>query len=395
MQSTDSHRKPLPLRAWLGLRMSALAVGVVLAITTTIWLRYAYVDYHALRNAPPEVRQELKRLSASPTENEERLWTLIRSFYTIRDVMPGTSNRDWILVGILILGFIPLIVAVGFGLAKPLARQFLSVSAAAHRVSDREFGAKADLVKDAPAEVRGLANDFNVMSAQLEQYEREMRESSAMLAHELRTPLNAAMGRVQGMLDSVFPRDDQQLQMVHRQLEQINRLVGDLHLLSLARAGQLSLHTEETSLAEVVQEALRWMEGSLDEARVVPECRMDPMVLVSADRGRISQVATILIQNVLRHAKQGGSLRIQVRREQHMGVLEVADSGPGVPTESLPKLVDRFWRADQSRTRDSGGTGLGLAIAAAICHSHGGSLSFEPVLPTGLSCIVRLPLFRH
>ena len=389
-----SPRKPLPLRAWLGLRMSGLAVGVVFAITATIWIRYAYVDYHALRNASPEVRQELERLSAAPDENEERLWTLIRSFYTIRDVMPGTSNRDWILVGILISGFIPLIVAVGFGLAKPLARQFLSVSAAAHRVSDREFGAKADLVKDAPAEVRGLADDFNAMSAQLEQYEREMRESSAMLAHELRTPLNAAMGRVQGMLDSVFPRDDQQLQMVHRQLEQINRLVGDLHLLSLARAGQLSLHTEEVSLTDVAQEALRWLEGALDEAGLVPDCRLDPTVVVSADRGRVGQVATILVQNVLRHAKQGGSLRLHVRREPPWGVLEVADSGPGVPIESLPKLVDRFWRADQSRTRDSGGTGLGLAIAAAICQAHGGTLSFERVLPTGLSSTVRLPLRR-
>nr|WP_081420149.1 ATP-binding protein [Pseudoxanthomonas sp. Root630] len=374
--------------------MSGLAVGVVFAITATIWIRYAYVDYHALRNASPEVRQELERLSAAPDENEERLWTLIRSFYTIRDVMPGTSNRDWILVGILISGFIPLIVAVGFGLAKPLARQFLSVSAAAHRVSDREFGAKADLVKDAPAEVRGLADDFNAMSAQLEQYEREMRESSAMLAHELRTPLNAAMGRVRGMLDSVFPRDDQQLQMVHRQLEQINRLVGDLHLLSLARAGQLSLHTEEVSLTDVAQEALRWLEGALDEAGLVPDCRLDPTVVVSADRGRVGQVATILVQNVLRHAKQGGSLRLHVRREPPWGVLEVADSGPGVPIESLPKLVDRFWRADQSRTRDSGGTGLGLAIAAAICQAHGGTLSFERVLPTGLSSTVRLPLRR-
>lgn len=386
-----SPRKPLPLRAWLGLRMSALAVGVVFAIAATIWIRYAYVDYHALRNASPEVRQELERLSAAPGENEERLWTLIRSFYTIRDVMPGTSNRDWILVGILILGFIPLIVAVGFGLAQPLARQFLSVSAAAHRVSDREFGAKADLVQDAPAEVRGLADDFNAMSTQLEQYEREMRESSAMLAHELRTPLNAAMGRVQGMLDNVFPREDTQLEMVHRQLEQINRLVGDLHLLSLARAGQLAMETEEVSLADVVQEVVRWFESSLNQAGMTAECRLDPSVIVLADRGRVAQVASILIQNVLLHARQGRSLRIHVSREAGVGILQVADSGPGVPPEFLPKLVDRFWRADRSRNRDSGGTGLGLAIASAICQAHGGSLALESVQPNGLSCSVRLP----
>ena len=392
MPNRHPHRKALPLRTWLGLRMSALAVGVVVAIAGTLWLRYAYVDYHALRHAPPEVRQELERLSASPSENEQRLWTLVRSYYTIRDVMPGTSNRDWILVGILVLGFIPVIVIVGFGLAKPLARQFLYVSTAAHRVSDGEFGAKVALVQDAPAEVRGLADDFNAMSGQLEQYEREMRESSAMLAHELRTPLNAAMGRIQGMLDSVFPRDDQQLLMVHRQLEQINRLVGDLHLVSLARAGQLSLQTEQVSLAEVAHEVLRWLEAPLKEASILTECSMDTTVVVQGDRGRIAQVATILIQNVLRHAKQGRSLRVQVRRELEMGILEVADSGPGVAVDSLPKLVDRFWRADQSRTRDSGGTGLGLAIAAAICHSHGGSLHFEAVLPSGLLCTARFPL---
>ncbi|WP_306280965.1 HAMP domain-containing sensor histidine kinase, partial [Pantoea sp. Ft+CA_17] len=89
------------------------------------------------------------------------------------------------------------------------------------------------------------------MTTQLGRYELEVSESSAMIAHELRTPLNAAMGRIQGMIDEVFPRDLAQLEMVHRQLDQLNKLVSDLHLLSLASAGQLTLDKTEFSLEKL------------------------------------------------------------------------------------------------------------------------------------------------
>lgn len=265
---------------------------------------------------------------------------------------------------------------------------------AAHRVSDGDFGARAQVVRGAPDELTALADDFNTMSGRLQQYERELRDSSAMLAHELRTPLNAAMGRVQGMLDDVFPREPEQLRLVHRQLEQINRLIGDLHLVSLARAGQLVLEPESVELRELVAERIEWAGPALREAQMTIHYPTHPALRLHADRHRLGQVLSILIDNALRYAAAGKLLEIEVRRDGTGVQLTVGDRGPGVAPAQLPHLLDRFWRADSSRARHSGGSGLGLAIASAICQAHDGQLVVSNRPGGGLLASVQLPLGR-
>jgi signal transduction histidine kinase len=236
-----------------------------------------------------------------------------------------------------------------------------------------------------------LTADFNDMTARLAQYDRELSESGAMLAHELRTPLNAAMGRVQGMLDDVFPRDATQLAMVYRQLEQINRLVDDLRLLSLALAGQLRLEHEPFNLADLVRERLSWLDLAMKDAGVRSTAVFEGELTVHGDRDRVGQVVLVLMENVLKHAAAGGVLELRAWAADDSVELEVADRGPGVAEEELPRLLDRFWRADQSRSRDSGGSGLGLAIAEAICKAHGGALSLSHRERGGLRATVSLP----
>lgn len=225
----------------------------------------------------------------------------------------------------------------------------------------------------------------------LQQYEREVRASSAVLAHELRTPLNAAMGRVQGMLDGVFPLEAAQLQAVHRQLDEINRLISDLYLVSLARAGQLVLEREEFSLRELLAERLEWAAPRLQQAGMVLLWPEATALTVHADRGRTGQLLSILIDNVLRYAADGKVLEMTARRVGAMVEICVSDRGAGVPEDQLPTMLDRFWRAERSRARDCGGSGLGLAIAAAICQAHGGDLACRNRQGGGLAVTACLP----
>jgi len=380
-----------PLWQWVGLRMSALAVVTVLAIVFGMWLRFAIWDIVTLHKLPPAARQEMMALRQDPHSNEQRLWQLFARYYDVADFLPGLASRDWLLLAVLVISSIPVIVVCGLLASRPLSRQFSNVAEAARRISDGDFSARAEVIPSAPDELASFAMDFNGMTAQLQRYEREVRDSSAMLAHELRTPLNAAMGRVQGMLDQVFPCSDEQLQMVHRQLEQINRLVGDLHLLSMARANQLMLEPHTFPIDVLIDERLAWLAQPLQAAQMQVEVRVPGGMAISADRDRIGQVLSVLIDNALRYAASGKRLLIEVSTGASDMLICVCDRGPGVPPDLLPQMVDRFWRAEDSRARHSGGSGLGLSIAAAICHAHGGALEFGNREGGGLCARVRLP----
>lgn len=383
-------RAPSSLWTWVGLRMSGLAVGAVSCVALGMWLHFQLKDERILSALPPQVQQEVRRLVADPHLDEARLWALFQANYAIENFLPGLRNPDWFTLLALLVTSVPFIFVFGFMMSRPLSRQFSSVAKAARQVAEGDFSARAAVSPHAPQELAGLADDFNEMSSRLEQYEREIRDSSAMLAHELRTPLNAAMGRIQGMVDDVFPHSNDQLLLVHRQLEQINRIVGDLHLLSMARAGALSLEEERFALADLVLERIQWVELELQAAGVACQLDLDAGIEVQADRLRMGQVVTIVVDNLLRYASSGGVMDVSLRQEGTRVTLIVGDRGPGVDEADLPRVQDRFWRADRSRARHSGGSGLGLSIAGAICAAHGGVLTVRNRMGGGLEVVVSI-----
>lgn len=383
-------RAPSSLWTWVGLRMSGLAVGAVSCVALGMWLHFQLKDERILSTLPPQVQQEVRRLVADPHLDEARLWALFQANYAIENFLPGLRNPDWFTLLALLVTSVPFIFVFGFMMSRPLSRQFSSVAKAARQVAEGDFSARAAVSPHAPQELAGLADDFNEMSSRLEQYEREIRDSSAMLAHELRTPLNAAMGRIQGMVDDVFPHSNDQLLLVHRQLEQINRIVGDLHLLSMARAGALSLEEERFALADLVLERIQWVELELQAAGVACQLDLDSGIEVQADRLRMGQVVTIVVDNLLRYASSGGVMDVSLRQEGTRVTLIVGDRGPGVDEADLPRVQDRFWRADRSRARHSGGSGLGLSIAGAICAAHGGVLTVRNRTGGGLEVVVSI-----
>lgn len=390
MKPNSRPRAPSSLWTWVGLRMSGLAVGAVSCVALGMWLHFQLKDERILSTLPPQAQQELRRLVADPHLDEARLWALFQAHYAIENFLPGLRNPDWFTLLALLLASVPFIFVFGFMMSRPLSKQFSSVARAARQVAEGDFSARATVSPHAPQELAGLADDFNEMSSRLEQYEREIRDSSAMLAHELRTPLNAAMGRIQGMVDDVFPHSNDQLLLVHRQLEQINRIVGDLHLLSMARAGALSLEEERFALAELVLERIQWVEMELQSAGVACQLDLDASIEVQADRLRMGQVVTIVVDNLLRYASGGGVMDVSLRQEGTRVTLIVGDRGPGVDETDLPRVQDRFWRADRSRARHSGGSGLGLSIAGAICAAHGGVLAVRNRTGGGLEVVVSI-----
>ncbi|KQQ44711.1 two-component system sensor protein [Duganella sp. Leaf126] len=384
-------RQGVPLWVWMGLRMSMLAIVAVIAIALTMWWYLNAKEQRYLRQVPADVSAQLEVLIREPQKNADQIWSLLREHYNIALYLPTLPNDDWWMLVAMVVIVTPFLVISGLLVSRSISRQFTVLGAGVRKVRDGDFSIRLAPAPRAPQELVELIDNFNDMGRRLAQYERELKESSAMLAHELRTPLNAAMGRLQAILDDVFPLDPEQLRKVHAQLEQINRLVGDLHLMSLARAGQLGLEIDRFGVRELLLERLEWATLSIAAAAMEVTTRCDPALLLRADRDRVGQTVSILIDNVLRYAGDGKALDVAAYADGAMVCIVVADRGPGMDQEHLARAVDRFWRAEDSRSRHLGGSGLGLAIAAAICETHGGTLTCANRRGGGLEVVLRLP----
>ncbi|PKB21479.1 signal transduction histidine kinase [Janthinobacterium sp. 64] len=384
-------RQGVPLWVWMGLRMSTLAIIAVVVIALAMWVYLKGKENSYIQKIPLDVRAQMEMLLQAPQENADLIWSLLREHYNIALFLPGLPGEEWWMVAAMVAIVTPFIIISALLVSRSISRQFTVLSAAVRKVRDGDFSIHLASAPRAPQELAELTDNFNDMGRRLAQYERELEESSVMLAHELRTPLNAAMGRLQAILDDVFPLEPDQLRKVHAQLEQINRLVGDLHLMSLARAGQLGLEIDHFSVRELLLERLEWATLRIAATGLVVHTRCDPALTLRADRDRVGQTVSILIENVLRYASDGGVLDITAYAEGDMACIVVADRGPGMDENHLSRAVDRFWRAEDSRSRHLGGSGLGLAIAAAICESHSGALACRNRSGGGLEIVLTLP----
>lgn len=374
------------LRAWVSLRMIALAISAVAFVGFGMWYRYEIWYDNSDSRLPPALQAEVETLEQDPVTNQRRL----NEIYALYDQEPAARD-DLLIFFALILSTTPFIVMFGLWSAKRLSKSVTDVAHAAMAVAKGDFTARAQVMSGTPAEIQRLASDFNVMAVRLQKYEREIRDSSAAIAHEIRTPLTGARGRLQGIADGVFPCDLKQVSMVLMQLDQFNHLINDLRIHSLALAGQLNLHPSYFVLRDLVDERISWATPQLNAQGMRAVNDVPVNLTVTADRDRIGQVITALIDNTTRYAADGGVVAFEGVDEGEMLSLCVLDRGPGTQSENLIRMFDRFWRAEQSRVRYAGGSGLGLAIAAAICEAHHGTIVAINRLDGGMEVRLSIP----
>jgi signal transduction histidine kinase len=242
---------------------------------------------------------------------------------------------------------------------------------AASRVANGDYSARAAVY--GPREVRDLATAFNEMAARIEAGERQRRNLVADVSHELRTPLSVIQGRVEGVVDGVYPADREHLELVLDETRVLARLLDDLLLLSKAEAGALALARERVSVKELVAGVVEAFRDEAAERDVrlgtdVPNDVPD----VDVDRIRMHEVLANLLTNALRYTPEGGAITVTVRAADGDVAFEVSDTGPGIPPEDRAHVFDRFTKSAESR-----GSGLGLAIARSIVEAHGGTISAE------------------
>lgn len=281
---------------------------------------------------------------------------------------------------------------IGFVLFRGITRPVAELKGAAQSISDGDLSTRVDIRSG--DELAELGSSFNAMASSLQRDEQLRRDMTADVAHELRTPLTVVQSNLEAMLDGVYPMDAEHLSSVLAQSRLLSRLVEDLRTLALAEAGQLALDRQPVDLDRLVTaiaDAFRPRASEKGVSIVIDTAPDLPQV--SLDSQRMSQVLSNLLENALRYTPRGGHIAIGVQRADNRRVLvNVTDSGSGIPAEDLPFIFERFYRADKSRARVEGGSGLGLAIAKSIVEAHGGSILARCEAGEGATFEVSLPI---
>ncbi|NLD69196.1 MAG: HAMP domain-containing protein [Limnobacter sp.] len=278
---------------------------------------------------------------------------------------------------------------VGALLAWSLTRRIRQLGAGAAALIRGDYGARVQV--DGHDELAELAADFNRLGDSLEAARRARQQWIADIAHELRTPLASLRAEIEALQDGIRPLDPESLASLAQEVGQLTRLVEDLRLLSMSDLGALDYRLEPLDLGELIGDTLQARRALLAERGLALEAELPPAAIVSGDDARLTQVFANLLQNTLRYTDAPGRLRVALAAQGERVVVTWEDSAPGVAADDLPRLSDRLFRVDGSRSRAGGGSGLGLAIADAIVTAHEGSMRASASPLGGLRWTIELP----
>jgi two-component system, OmpR family, phosphate regulon sensor histidine kinase PhoR len=229
-----------------------------------------------------------------------------------------------------------------------------------------------------------------------ERVEKTRRDFIANVSHELRTPLTSIQGYAETLLDSSAENNHGRefLEIIRKNAARMSRLTEDLLTLARVESGEQRFETETSLPAELLNEAVQSFQEIARTHNVELLVEDKSATAVNADREAIHQVFANLIDNAFKYAASGGRIVLGARPADHQVEFYVQDFGPGIASEHLPRLFERFYRVDKARSRESGGTGLGLAIAKHIVLAHGGSIRAESELNHGSRFVFTLPAAR-
>ena len=269
------------------------------------------------------------------------------------------------------------------------------VLGATRRIASGRYGERVPVQQS--DELGELSESFNAMARALEEAERRRMEVISDVSHELRTPLSTIRGHVEGLAEGVIEPSEETWTLLQAEAERMQRLVDDLHQLSRAEAGQLSLNLAPVSPKEPIRLAIERMLPLFDEKGVdLSSAAPENLPPVLADTGRVVQVLTNLLDNALRHTPPQGRVTVGAKIKGDEVVFEVADTGEGIASEHLTHVFERFYRAEKSRSREGGGSGVGLAISRALVETMGGRVWVESPGPgKGATFSFTLPVSRR
>lgn len=318
------------------------------------------------------------------------VWTLQMAVDLTQEQVVLGRQRIWtwaVLAAALI--FCP---AVGFLIARWGTRPLREVANTAQHISSSTLSERIS-IEGYPLEVRKLAAAFNAMLERLEESFTRLSRFSADIAHELRNPVNNIRGEAEVALARARTPGEY-ADMLTSCLEEsvrLSELIDSLLFLARSESPGDHLNRSVEDIGQILTDLREYYDAAAADVGVALTARSEPGVQAEIDRALLQRALGNLISNALAHCSAGDQVCLAARQEAENVLIEIRDTGPGIPANALPRVFDRFFRADPARSRNSGGAGLGLAIVRQIVTLHGGQIQIASEPDCGTTVWLSLP----
>ncbi|HZK56431.1 MAG TPA: ATP-binding protein [Desulfosporosinus sp.] len=342
--------------------------------------------------------------SASSTNYKEKLLTVLGPIGTIATALvrypataPILNPQDALFLSsvfrsLLYAGMLALILGILLSyytsrrLVAPLKRLTLAADRIGHGHLDEHVGIHT---KD---EIGQLANAFNTMTENLKRQEILRKQFTADIAHELRTPLTSIKSYIEAFQDNVLPANEENLSSIHEEIDRLVDLSSDLKDLNVAEIGALMLTLEPVDLKQLLEKVVHSLHPLLQQKHLALNWNVTPEPLTtSGDERLLTRLFYNLIHNAYRYSNINGKITLSLAQTLDYAEIKIKNSGLGISEEDLPLIFERFYRADKSRTRETGGSGIGLALVQQIITLHQGSVTVQSKVGQETEFMVRLP----
>src|SRR5579859_60932 len=294
---------------------------------------------------------------------------------------------------VIILGTLAIFPVVGYQIARQGIRPVEEMAATARRISSTHLGERI-LTEGYPFELASLAGTFNEMLDRLEDSFDRISKFSADIAHDLRTPVNNIRGEAEVALSRARSAEEYRnvIESCLEEAVRLSDLIGDLLFLARAESPLSHLRRERVDIGELLGGIREYYEASAVDVGVSLTTTLGHQpVVAELDRTLLQRAVGNLVSNALANTPPGGTVELGTNADHSTIRIVVSDTGAGIPAEALPRVFDRFFRVDSSRSQGSGGTGLGLAIVQSIVQLHGGKAEISSQLGQGTRVTLHIP----
>ncbi|HRX41627.1 MAG TPA: HAMP domain-containing sensor histidine kinase [Clostridia bacterium] len=240
-------------------------------------------------------------------------------------------------------------------------------------------------------ELKELSDDIDRLAGQMEREEEMRKRLSNDIVHELKTPIAVLSTNIEAILDGIYKADDERMSVLLDQINRLTRLVNNLSDLTLLETDYANMKFEDVSLSEIIESLYMVYAPVADDRNIAFIKNIEADSHISGNKDRLLQVFVNVLSNAFKYTDTGGTITIGLYDRPNESVCVVEDTGIGIDEKDLPFIFNRFYRGDESRSRETGGAGIGLSIAKAVIGAHGGDIKVESKKGEGSRITITFP----
>lgn len=334
----------------------------------------------------------INTFTTDSNEKVKSYWKVLREGENINGILIMLEKNDKEFVDnlyfvIWLLIFIGLVIfsVVGYYVSRKIIVDPLGeINKAARRLAKGEVDKRIYI--DSEDEIGELAESFNIMAESLEKADNARRDFISNVSHELRSPITSIKGFIAGIMDGIIPKDKENfyLNIVNDEIYRLSRLVNDLLDISSLESGKFNLNIIQFDLNEIITLCTLNLEGKIKDKNMSVEVIFDNRhEFCLADRDRIIQVLTNILENAIKYGAEGGKVEIKSYTKGDLVYVSIFNNGPNIPKEDINKIWERFYKTDKARTNKVS-TGLGLPIVRLILSQHNQDIWVENIEDKGV-----------